>query len=51
MLQTTNVFKKFYGKLPGKIIPFKIKHKTYFDRYVFFSLDPIWWRSRYLKKK
>jgi len=51
MTKANLIIKKFFGKMPAKIIPFNMRHLTYWDSYVFYSLDPAWWRDRKKRNK
>ena len=45
------IVRKFVGKLPAKILPFNMRHLMYWEQYVYYSLDPKWWRFRHKNKK
>ena len=43
--------KNFRGSIPGKILPFNIRHLTYPENHVYYNLDPLWWKLKNIKYK
>ena len=42
---------KFFGKLPAKHLPFRIKHYLYPESYLYFNLGRNWWINRNTVRK